>query len=122
MVFKEAGHENKDGQKQDIVFVIEEANHKEFTRTGDDLSITVEVPWDVRLTHGKQRMPLEGLGGEGLAFTIDHCSNNAMKGTAVVPAAGMPVSSDPSGRRGNLLVHWEISKTGSQWLRKVFRG
>ena len=104
MVFKKAGHENKDGQKQDIVFVIEEANHKEFTRTGNDLSINVEVPWDDRLTQGKQRMPLEGLGGESLAFMIDHCSNNAMKGTAVVPAAGMPVSSDPSGRRGDLVV------------------
>lgn len=103
MVFKNAGHESRDGQRQDIVFVIEEAKHREFTRAGNDLSINVEVPWDDRLTQGKQRMSLEGLGGEGLAFTID-CYNNAMTGTAVVPAAGMPVSSDPSGRRGDLIV------------------
>lgn len=104
MVFKKTGHESRDGQRQDIVFVIEEANHKEFTRTGNDLSINVEVPWDDRLTQGKQRMGLEGLGGESLVFTIDHCYNNAMKGTAVIPAAGMPVSSDPSGQRGDLVV------------------
>lgn len=39
------GNQLKDGSYQDIVFVVKEVPHPKFTRIGDDLYLTVHVPW-----------------------------------------------------------------------------
>ncbi|PFH48767.1 hypothetical protein AMATHDRAFT_76561 [Amanita thiersii Skay4041] len=104
MVFRDAGHEMKDGTKQDIVFVIREVRHEKCGE--DDLVMQVRLPWVERLKDEKAKVVVTGVDGKELVFEVD-CrvgkgrERPKMSGVAVIEGAGMPLK---GGERGTLFI------------------
>lgn len=101
------GNERKDGTFQDIVFVVEEMAHPQFTRHDNDLYVTVQVPWaesrprpyswssmDSGLDDdpsGKEELAfVKGMNGAEYALPIPVSLVEGADGTRVV-GAGMPI-------------------------------
>ncbi|KAI0076028.1 DnaJ-domain-containing protein [Panus rudis PR-1116 ss-1] len=123
------GNERKDGTFQDIVFVVEELPHPQFTRVDDDLYVKVQVPW---LEDGNQSRPyswsshdssldgghahasredlafVKGLDGEEFALPIPRSLVEAADGSRII-GAGMPVRTRGQvDGRGDLVIKWEF--------------
>lgn len=105
------GNERKDGSFQDIVFIVEEEPHPRFTRLGDDLVVSVQVPWadahppsyvyppregSEKLAHDDE-VYVQGLDGEEFALSIPRTLVESADGTRIV-GAGMPA------RKGGRIV------------------
>lgn len=101
------GNERKDGTFQDIVFVVDELPHAQFSRTDNDLYVAIQVPWadarsrpyswssiDSRLDddpNAKDELAfVKGLNGEEYALPIPVSLVEAADGTRIV-GAGMPI-------------------------------
>lgn len=100
------GNEMKDGSFQDIVFIVEEEPHPQFTRDGNDVYMTVQIPWadsysrpyscssdDSRLDDSdlqEEMAFVKGLDGEEYALPIPRSLVEAADGTRIV-GAGMPI-------------------------------
>ncbi|TFK33224.1 hypothetical protein BDQ12DRAFT_445503 [Crucibulum laeve] len=103
------GHERKDGTRQDIAFIIEEAPHDRFTRVGDDLIMDIRLPWIESLRSQGGRIPLDGLDGQKLFLFINYPRDRMVRGKHMIPGAGMPVRQNSVVvGRGNLIIQWEI--------------
>lgn len=103
------GHEQKDGSRQDIAFIIEELNHDHFSRVGDDLILEVKVPYDDSLRYHGGHFMVGGLDGQKLHFCIDSLRDRAWNGRSIIKGAGMPVRR--RGQfvgRGNLVVQYVL--------------
>ncbi|KAF9446834.1 hypothetical protein P691DRAFT_159438 [Macrolepiota fuliginosa MF-IS2] len=106
MVFKGAGHERKDGTRQDIVFIIEEVKHERFVRLKEDLALDVRLPWVESLKKEAAVVYARRIDGEQSEFEVDFRKDGEVTGTAVFPGAGMPIPGTE--KRGKLIVRWEI--------------
>lgn len=102
-MFRGAGHERKDGTRQDIVFLIEEVAHDRFTRARDDLIMDVRLPWVESLNHEMGEVHFDGVDNASFMFMINFPKEKAMSGTFSFPGAGMP-RRDGDGRRGKLII------------------
>ncbi|RDB26198.1 Protein psi1 [Hypsizygus marmoreus] len=103
------GHEQPNGNLQDMAFIIEEAPHDRFSRVRHDLLLTVQVPWTDALRRHPKRVYIRGLDGDEMAFHIDYARDKALSGSLSIRGAGMPVRE--MGKlhgRGNLVVRWEL--------------
>ncbi|KAH8100962.1 DnaJ-domain-containing protein [Cristinia sonorae] len=125
------GNERKDGTFQDIVFVVEEQSHPQFSRSGNDLYVTVQVPWadnksrpyswstmDSRLDDDgdpavseslKEDLAfVKGLNAEEYALPIPVSLVEGADGTRIV-GAGMPIreKGEVVGK-GDLVIRWEF--------------
>ncbi|KAL4243708.1 hypothetical protein ABKN59_010950 [Abortiporus biennis] len=121
------GNEMKDGSFQDIVFVVEQEPHSRFTRVGDDLLVTVQVPWAE--THTATPYPsdkreessdkvsdakedelafVKGLDGEEFGISIPRSLVEGADGTRIV-GAGMPIRQHGEVvGKGDLMIKWEF--------------
>lgn len=100
------GNERADGSFQDIVFVVEEQPHAAFARAGDDVLVSVQVPWadapprpysstsdateDDADAFGEEAVYVRALGGREYSVPIPRSLVEAADGTRIV-GAGMPV-------------------------------
>ena len=101
------GNERRDGTFQDIVFVVEELAHPQFSRVDNDLYVTIQVPWadtrsrpyswssiDSRLDGdpgSKDDLAfVKGLNGEEYGLPIPVSLVEGADGTRIV-GAGMPI-------------------------------
>ncbi len=99
------GNERKDGVFQDIVFKVEVHPHPAFTRKGDDLLVSVQVPWadphtrpyppsDDRGGHSsteeEDEVYLKALNGKEYAVPIPRSLVEGADGTRI-KGAGMPI-------------------------------
>lgn len=104
IIFRDAGHERKDGTRQDIVFLIKEAVHERFERIGRgaDLVTKMQLPWVDSLEVNGGEVHIEGVDGEDIVIPVNFPRDKLLEGTESVLDAGMPLN-DGSGR-GRLIV------------------
>ncbi|THH29916.1 hypothetical protein EUX98_g4261 [Antrodiella citrinella] len=119
------GNERKDGTFQDIVFVVEEQPHTQFSRVDNDLYVTVQVPWaetrsrpyswssmDSRLdgdpSLGEELAFVKGMNGAEYGLPIPASLVEGADGTRVV-GAGMPIreKGEVVGK-GDLVIKWDF--------------
>ncbi|KAL0953242.1 hypothetical protein HGRIS_004495 [Hohenbuehelia grisea] len=119
IVCHDAGNERKDGTREDIVFVIEEAPHDLYYRVGRDLVREAIMPWDPKLNKEPGTVRFSGLDGTQLSMTIDYPNDKAHTGCHVIFGAGMPTyGAGIESTRGDLFVRWQIeSPRPSMWRR-----
>ncbi len=101
------GHEQKDGSRQDIAFIIEGLNHDHFSRIDDDLMLEVKIPYDDLLRYSGGHFMIDGLDHQKLHFHIDPLRDRVWNGKSVIKGAGMPIRR--RGQfvgRGNLVIQY----------------
>lgn len=106
--FPKAGNEQRGGDAQDLVFVVEEKPHDRFQRDGNDLVTTVKLPLVDALTGGGERKTVDALDGRKLQVPIP--SGIVRPGaTTTVSGEGMPIRKEGSAKKkGDLIVKWEV--------------
>ncbi|XAR62819.1 hypothetical protein NMG60_11017702 [Bertholletia excelsa] len=88
---------------QDVNIVIGEKPHHLFSREGDNLELTIEVPLVDALTGCTIPVPL--LGGEKMSLAVNHVMQPSYE--RVIEGQGMPKSEE--GDRGNLHVKFLVT-------------
>jgi DnaJ family protein B protein 4 len=105
----------------DIIFVIAEKPHPVFRREGADLHASIAVPLDQALGGGAAAAP----GGRRLAGSLPGLDGRSVRVEAPPPAAagapavqngavsrvsgeGMPLTKGEPGKRGDLVVTWDV--------------
>ncbi|KAI0687741.1 hypothetical protein BC835DRAFT_387995 [Cytidiella melzeri] len=115
------GNERKDGGFQDIVFLVEVEPHPTFTRDGDDLVVSVQVPWADPHTRPypaventgyppeeEEEVYLKALDGQECALPIPRSLVEGADGTRI-KGAGMPVRKHGKNvGKGDMVVKWEF--------------
>ena len=138
VVYPGAGHQRKDGSRQDIIFLVKEAKDDRFRRIHDNLILDVRLPWMDALDREKGIVNFRGVDGREMYFEVDYVKRRLLSGSVVIPDAGMP-NREGTGR-GKLLIRyvvshlnpsivsdhlssWEISSPRSGWqtLKQVLR-
>lgn len=95
----------------DLVFVVHQLPHARFERRGDDLHLTVGLALADALTGPE--VVVAGLDGRQLQLPTR--SLVVAPDTLVrLPGEGMPISKPPAGRKGDLLVHFDIKFPGGR--------
>jgi len=103
ITFEEKGNERPNVTPADVVFIVDEKPHSEFTRDGNDLIVTRRISVTEAFTGYTGR--LITLDGRNLTLPInDVIHPNYQK---VVPNEGMPILGDPS-QRGVLKIKFDI--------------
>lgn len=102
--FRDAGDESATSAPPDVVFVIAQTKHKRFTRTGDDLAISVSVALGDALT-GVQTCVV-GIDNTRIDINIDSVVKPGT--THIVRGAGLSRRGDAA-RRGDLHVHFGVT-------------
>jgi DnaJ-class molecular chaperone len=105
-----AGNECKDGNFQDIVFVIEEIPHHQFKRKRNDLYVDLRVPWEKRMARRSGELSFTGLDGQEVHARIPKTPSHIAKsieGRTLIKEAGMPIVKDSEVvGRGDLYVKY----------------
>ncbi len=94
------GSVGTNGRAGDLYVVIHELPHRQFTRKGDDLETTLEVPFEVAVLGGEASVPT--LRGK-VRLTIGECTQNGQ----VLRLSNQGLASMKGGR-GNLLVRVRV--------------
>ncbi|KAL9340016.1 hypothetical protein Peur_066235 [Populus x canadensis] len=103
ITFEEKGNERPNVTPADVVFIVDEKPHSEFTRDGNDLIVTRRISVPEAFTG--YTVHLTTLDGRNLTLPInDVIHPNYQK---VVPNEGMPILGDPS-KRGVLKIKFDI--------------
>jgi DnaJ family protein B protein 4 len=102
IIFKETGHERKDGSREDIHFILEEEKHEKFVRVNNDLVVDARLPWVERLRKEKGVVFVKGLDGREARFEVDFAGEGNVTGMERIEGAGMPVPGTE--KRGVLVV------------------
>lgn len=119
------GNERPDGTFQDIVFVVEEAPHPHFTRVGDDLHVSVQVPWADGASRPyssasdgtaseedgepDEEAYVKGINGKEYVVPIPRSLVEAADGTRIV-GAGMPIRKDgKTVGKGDMVIKYVLS-------------
>ncbi|XP_042485782.1 dnaJ protein homolog 1-like [Macadamia integrifolia] len=103
ITFPEKGNEQPNVTPADIVFIIDEKPHDDFTRDGNDLIVTEKIPLVNALTG--HTVQLTTLDGRKLTIPINNVIHP--KHEEVVLGEGMPIPKDPS-KKGNLRIKFDI--------------
>lgn len=86
--------------EEDVIYCISEKKHELFSREGDDLVLSLEIPLVKALTGSPISVPL--LGGQHMDLTMD--DQIVYPGfQKIVTGLGMPMSRDPE-ERGDLRI------------------
>lgn len=106
VIFQGAGHERRDGSRQDIVFQIEEIQHERFSRIRADL--TMDARFDVSSAGGMNGgdVSFQGVDGQELVFTVPCPTNGQLSGIHLFPSGGMPTRDGD--QRGQLYFRYII--------------
>lgn len=104
VVFEGEGDQHPDIVPGDVVFIIEEKPHKEYTRKGDDLYLNQKIDLLTALAGGE--VAFYHVSGEWLKIEILPGEVIAPGSTKVVSGKGMPIPKH--GGFGNLLVKFEV--------------
>ncbi|KAG6767655.1 hypothetical protein POTOM_028867 [Populus tomentosa] len=105
ITFEEKGNERPNITPADVVFIVDEKPHSEFSRDGNDLIVTRRI--SVAEAFTGYTVHLITLDGRNLTLPInDVIHPNYQK---VVPNEGMPIPGDPS-KRGILKIKFDIRK------------
>ncbi|KAL9377470.1 hypothetical protein Peur_028805 [Populus x canadensis] len=103
ITFEEKGNERPNVTPADVVFIVDEKPHSEFTRDGNDLIVTRRISVTEAFTG--YTVHLTTLDGRNLTLPInDVIHPNYQK---VVPNEGMPILGDPT-KRGILKIKFDI--------------
>ncbi|KIM39903.1 hypothetical protein M413DRAFT_446823 [Hebeloma cylindrosporum] len=111
--FAHAGNEQRIGESQDLVFVVEEKPHDVFTREGNDLHAKLKIPLVEALTGppegvSKLSKTLELLDGRKLQIAVPMGIVKPGQ-TMTISGEGMPIRKDGAvQKKGDLLVHWDV--------------
>ncbi|KAA8526341.1 hypothetical protein F0562_008456 [Nyssa sinensis] len=103
ITFPEKGNEQPNVIPADIVFIIDEKPHSEFTRDGNDLVVTQKISLVEALTGYTVR--LTALDGRTLTIPINSVIHP--KYEEVVGGEGMPFPKDPT-KKGDLRIKFDI--------------
>ena len=103
ITFPEKGNEQPNVIPADLVFIIDEKPHTQFTRDGNDLVATQKISLTEALTGYTVR--LTTLDGRVLTIPISNVIHPDYE--EVVPREGMPIPKDPS-KKGNLRIKFNI--------------
>jgi DnaJ-class molecular chaperone len=103
ITFEEKGNERPNITPADVVFIVDEKPHSEFTRDGNDLIVTRRISVTEAFTG--YTVHLITLDGRNLTLPInDVIHPNYQK---FVPNEGMPILGDPT-KRGILKIKFDI--------------
>ncbi|KAF7791747.1 hypothetical protein EIP86_002771 [Pleurotus ostreatoroseus] len=107
--FPKAGNEHPSGDAQDLVFVVEEKPHDRFTRDGNDLVTSVQIPLVDALTGAGGKRVVEALDGRKLQVPVP--SGIVKPGTTItVSGEGMPVRKEGSVKnKGDMKVKFDVA-------------
>lgn len=90
IIFPSAGHERRDGSRQDIIFLIEEVEHARLSRSRRaDLTMHVRLPWLDNLNEKEGKVYFKGVDGQELVLTVNYAKDRRLSGTCHFPSAGM---------------------------------
>lgn len=106
--FPKAGNEQTNGDAQDLVFVVEEKPHDRFTRDGNDLIATVQIPLVDALAGTGGKRVVEALDGRKLQIPVP--GGIVKPGTTVtVSGEGMPIRKEGNVKnKGDMKVKFEV--------------
>ncbi|KAK2976952.1 hypothetical protein RJ640_028755 [Escallonia rubra] len=103
ITFQEKGNVQPNFIPSDLIFIIDEKPHPVFTRHGNDLVVTLNIPLSEALTGSTVR--LTTLDGRKLITPINSVIHPTYE--EVVPREGMTMPKDPS-KKGNLRIKFNI--------------
>jgi DnaJ homolog subfamily B member 4 len=105
--FPKAGNEVRDGESQDLVFVVEEKPHMVFERKDNDLTCKIEIPLVDALagSTGTGKKTVTALDRRQLQIGIPAGIVRPGQETRVV-GEGMPIRKDR--KKGDLIVKWDV--------------
>ena len=104
ITFPREGDQSVGRIPSDIIFIIGQKEHKEFTRDGNDLRYKTTISLKQALCGGKIEVP-RITGGKPLSVTLDKVISPGAEKR--IPGEGMPVSKQP-GKRGDLVVCYDV--------------
>lgn len=112
----EADQDPDDASPGDIIFELEEAEHKTFQRAGADLQAQLDVSLAEALT-GFNRVVLTHLDGRGLQLHIQQPEGKVLRPDQIlkVPGEGMPIKR--SDARGDLYLTVNVEFPQDGWLK-----
>jgi DnaJ homolog subfamily B member 4 len=120
--FPRAGNEQPSGEAQDLVFVVEEKPHPQFTREDNDLVCKVKLPLVEALAGGAAKKTVEALDGRKLQVAVPPGIVKPGQETRIT-GEGMPIRK--AGKKGDLIVRWDIvfpdrlTEAQKEGIRKV---
>ncbi|TKY48896.1 DnaJ-like subfamily B member 4 [Spatholobus suberectus] len=103
ITFPEKGNEQPNVMPADLVFIIDEKPHREFTRDGNDLIVTQKISLAEALTG--YTVNLTTLDGRNLTVPVNNVIHPDYE--EVVAREGMPLPKDPT-KKGNLRIKFSI--------------
>lgn len=116
--FAGAGNEVSPGKSQDVVFVIDEKPHDKYTRSDNDLIITVPLPLVEALDPPKAGTPaskkyITTLDGRKIDVPLaspKQGSTSIQSGQETrIANEGMPISKTGGKQKGDLIVRWQVT-------------
>lgn len=132
--FAGAGNEVQPGKSQDVVFIIDEKPHDNFTRSENDLIVNLSIPLLDALDPPKAGTP----NSKKAVTTLDNrqiqvplpspkpgCTSIQSGQETRLTSEGMPISKTGGKSKGDLVVKWQItlperlSNDQKQGIRKV---
>lgn len=106
VIFRGAGHERRDGSRQDIVFRIEEIQHERFSRIRADLTMDARFNVSSAGDMNGADVCFQGVDGQELVFTVPNSTNGQLSGIHLFPSGGMPTRDGD--QRGQLYFRYVI--------------
>lgn len=106
--FDAAGNENEDGSFQNVIFVVEEKPHDNFTRQGDDLHTKIRIPLVDALCGPSIPPSVTGIDGKSHKIPLP---SGVIKPNAPVRIKGEGMPKRKEGKvigKGDLVVDWDI--------------
>ncbi|XP_028753281.1 dnaJ homolog subfamily B member 13-like [Neltuma alba] len=106
ITFEGKGDEKPGYLPADVVFLIDEKDHPFFTRDGDNLEVTIDIPLVSALTGCSIQVPL--IGGETMTMSFE--DTVIYPGyQKVIEGKGMPNPKQEDGKRGDLHIKFIIN-------------
>jgi DnaJ-class molecular chaperone len=102
LVYKGEGNEKVNGEKGDLIIKVKEKPHVKFSRTGNDLNVTVSLGLHEALN--PEVILVENIDKSVKCVSVDHCISPQHVST--IKGEGMPL--EDSSHRGDLHVHFSI--------------
>jgi len=106
--FPRSGNEQRGGEAQDLVFIIEEKPHSVYVREGDNLTCHMKIPLVDALAGTGGKMTLGALDGRKLQIPVPSGVVRPGQESKVV-GEGMPMRKDGMVRaKGDLKIIWDV--------------
>ncbi|KAH7913766.1 hypothetical protein BJ138DRAFT_1171063 [Hygrophoropsis aurantiaca] len=107
--FPKAGNEQRGGEAQDLVFVVEEKPDPSFTREGDNLIHHLKIPLLDALTSGSGKQTVTTLDGRKLQVPFPASGIVKPGQETRIPNEGMPIrKAGSTKKKGDIIVKWDV--------------